>query len=411
MIEKFRRKFIAFATGAVFLLLLVILGTINIVNFSMVANEADEVTSKLAEEGGRFERPALPGEGPFQPGQWPDGDPMGPHSPEMPMSARYFTVRFNDSGQAEMVQMELTANTINEEDAIAWAKELAAGSKGWTRTNYRYRTYTLEKYTYVSVLDFGRELGPSYRVLWGSLIGSAAGMLITFLVLIPVSKILVKPLETSIKKQQRFVSDASHELKTPLTIISANNEIIALEQGESESTKAIEKQVGRLTAMVKNLNTLARMDEEEIKGRTRFNLASTALEIVDGFRPSFQAKNIEFEAEIPAEMPVIAQEDEMKKLLSILLDNAVKYAKTKAEFHLYQHGERTSIKVINDADGIEEGSLDRIFERFYRSDVARASSTEGSGLGLSIAKAIIKNNGGRIYAKGENGLFIIKAEL
>ena len=98
----------------------------------------------------------------------------------------------------------------------------------------------------------------------------------------------------------------------------------------------------------------------------------------------------------------------IRQLLSILLDNAVKYAKTQVEFHLYTNGNRTTIKVKNDAD-VPEGSLDRVFERFYRSDEARV--TEGNGIGLSIAMEIVKTLGGRISAKGENGFFIIKVEL
>ena len=412
MIEKFRRKFIAYATASVFVLLLLIFGAINIVNFTVVASDADAVTQTLADEGGKFDEPrGQPGQ--QQPGQFePGSGEMGPHSPEMKMSARYFTVSVDAEGNAAVVSFKFTEQTVTPEGSMEWAKEIMGGrSTGWTRTYYRYRIYFVDNLTYVSVIDFARELTPSYRVLWSSLVGSGIGILVSFLILIPVSKIFVKPLIASDKKQKRFISDASHELKTPLTIISANNEIIEAEQGESEATRMIDKQVGRLTSMVKNLNALAHIDESGLTGKSPFDLAALCTDVVDNYRGTFEKKNIHFEVEIPAKLQFIGDEGSIRKLLSILLDNAQKYALTTAEFHLYHNGERTAIKVINDAEGIEEGSLDRVFERFYRSDVARSSGIEGSGIGLSIAKEIVAKSGGRIRAKGENGMFIIKAEL
>lgn len=438
MIEKFRRKFIIYASTSIFALILLILGTINLVNFGVLASNADEVTSLLASNGGVFQEreprpePATNGnetpvasdngqEGdsaPLDPSQQDPGQlgpgrhgPMDPINPETEMSTRYFTIRLDENGNATMVKFAMSENTVGADEALTWGASLASNQKGWTRTTFRYRTYQYNQQTYVSVIDYSRELSPSYRVLWSSLIGGFAGLLVIVLALIPVSKILVKPLETSIKKQQRFVADASHELKTPLTIISANKDIIEAEYGESESTQAIAKQVTRLTGMVKNLNALARMEEEEKHLTSTFNLGALASDILMPYESAFMAKNVQFSAEIPEQIPFKGDEKMMGKLLGILMENALKYSLTTAEFHLYRNGERTVIKVINDAEGIEEGTLDRVFERFYRSESARASLVEGSGIGLSIAKEIVSAHSGRIIAKGENGKFIIKAEF
>ena len=412
MIQKFRRKFIAFATSSVFILLLLILGSINIANFTMVAQNADEVSALLAAEGGEFRH-----EGPQNPQQGQgvpqEGDrPTDGISPETRMSTRYFTVKVGASGSASMVAMDLTERTVSPEEALTWGASLAKpGKVGWTRTYFRYRCYYYDNTVYVSVIDFGRELSPSYRVLWGSVIGSLAGLVLVFLALIPLSKILVKPLETSIKKQQRFISDASHELKTPLTIISANNEILEMEHGASDSTEAITKQVSHMTNMVRNLNALARMDEGEKVILSDVDFSDLANNVIATFEPGFAAKNIKFTANIPAKLVIKTEAPAIEKLLSILLDNALKYAITEAEFRLDSVNERVAITVTNDAENIPDGSLDQVFERFYRSDVARASGIEGSGIGLSIAKQIVLNHNGRILAKGENGKFIIKAEF
>ena len=420
MIERFRRKFIAYATVSIFALLAIIFSAVNITNFTILAASADEVTQLLADANGNFrdeEPPPLP---PNQaailylqdeePGDRGPGDFI---NPETKMSTRYFTVALPKDEEPYIVSMAMDPQTATEEDAIAWAQELKKGDKGWTRTYFRYRVYKVEKVKYVSVIHYSRELAPSYAVLWGSIAGTLAGTLISFLLLIPVSKWLVKPLEASVKKQQRFISDASHELKTPLAIISANAEIIEVEQGESEATHAITKQVGRMNVMVRNLNALAQIDESSsnvVLGNV--DLAALSADAVTGFAEAFAAKNVQFTTEIPETLLVKGDEGMLKKLLSVLLDNALKYAKTTAEFHLYHTGERVAVKVINDADGLEEdGPLDQVFERFYRSDAARSSGIEGSGIGLSIAQEITAHHHGRIKAKAEGGKFIIKVEL
>ena len=413
MIERFRKKFIAIATAAIGMLLILILSGINIANFTMVAADADQLTSALAENGGAFQEP-IPRENPgVPPEEGGDFVPGGarPDGPEKRMSARYFTIKIDGNGNASAVKIAMSEFTVTEAEAIQWAVSLANGSKGWTRVNYRYRVYNYENYTYVSVVDYSRELSPSYRVLWGSLIGSAVGIVITFALLIPISKALVKPLIVSDKKQRRFISDASHELKTPLTIISANNQILETVYGESDSTKAIDKQVNRLSSMVKNLNALARLDENREVILGELDLAALSSDAVTAIEGSFEAKGVKFSAEIPSSLKYRGDESMLQKLLSILFENALKYALTECEFHLYTVGERICIKVINDADGIDDGTLDQVFERFYRGEAARASGTEGSGIGLSIAKEIVLRHSGRIIAKGENGRFIIKVEL
>ena len=419
MIRKLRFKFVLYATCSVAVLLLLILGSINIANFTQTGNDADAVTNQLVLGQGSF---------PFDPfspippnNETPTGTPAedpGPHGPgslENDASIRYFTVAFDEIGNGRMVKKAMRDDTVTDLQAIEWARGLTQG-KGWTKTYYRYRAYLVGAETYVSVIDFSRELAPSYRVLWSSIIGSSIGIVATMLLLIPVSKILVRPLEASRKKQQRFISDASHELKTPITIISANNEIIEMEQGASESTKTIAKQVNRLSMMVKNLNSLARIDELEKTEFASFDLAELCTDVITSFNDSITAKGLKFESEIPATLAFKGDYSLMQKMLTIFLDNALKYATDHVRFALYTKGEsqkekRIVIKVRNDAEGIPDGPLDRVFERFYRSDWARGSEIEGSGIGLSIAQEIVSKHSGRIFAKGENGDFVIKAEF
>ena len=418
MIKKLRRKFIIFAELSIFALLAVILVSINVANFVMVANDADTITQILADNKGAFpvreggqEGGPIPPEQTSQTPQFNEG-PMGPRSPETKDSVRFFSIKINADGTATPVERGFHINAVAEEEAIAWAKTLSSKSVGWTRTYYRFRAYTPadEPTTrYVTVIDQGRELSPSYRVLYASLIGSGVGLVVSLLILFFVAKQFVKPLEISDKKQRRFISDASHELKTPLTIISANAELLELEHGENENVAAIVKQVGHLTNMVRDLNDLARVGEKTEK--SKFDIATIADEMFRTFETSFQAKNIKATSNLPTSLEFESNEGLVRKLLSIVLENASKYALSYVNFSVKSEQSRAIIICKNDANLASNGPMDKVFERFYRSDEARGSSIEGSGIGLSIAKEIVTTLNGRIYAYGEGKEFILKTEL
>lgn len=423
MIKKLRIKFMAYAMASIFVFLALILGAINIVNFVRVGEEGDTITKMIMEEGGKFapkdeggEPPTTPegdssmapsSEGEIGPGQ------RGPDSPETRDSTRYFTAVIDSNGNGAILEGAFHISSFSENQATEWAKTLVGKEKGWSKTNYRYRTYTLNNdgNTYVTVIDMSRELDPSYRILWASLGGTGVGLVISFIALIFVSKWMVKPIEESNKKQKRFISDASHELKTPLTIISANNEILEIEHGENEMTRTIDKQVKRLNEMVKNLNSLAKLDEGVPEKFTEVKLSEIANELCEVFEGNFTKKGLRFDKKIDDNLVINGNDQLISKLIAIFLDNAAKYANTYACLSVIKDGSRILIRCDNDAEGIKEGSLDMVMERFYRSDNARASSVEGSGIGLSIAKEIVLAHKGRIYASGHDGVFTIKAEF
>ena len=195
--NRARKRFVLYAMLAIFTLLAVLLGVINGANFTMASEDADHITLMLAENQGLFPgqrgmengmRMNMRGGRPAQMG------PMGPDSPEMAASMRYFTFAFDDSGNAERVAFFVSA--VSEEDALSWAKSLLSeGETGWTATTYRYRVYELNGRTYVTVIDQGRELLHSYRILIISLIGLGAGLAVSGLVLMAIGRRLFAPLQ------------------------------------------------------------------------------------------------------------------------------------------------------------------------------------------------------------------------
>ncbi|MCR4562309.1 MAG: HAMP domain-containing histidine kinase, partial [Bacilli bacterium] len=254
-----------------------------------------------------------------------------------------------------------------------------------------------------------RQLNPGKTFLITSIIVLAAGTLVTFGIAVLVSKRLVKPIEDSQKSQKRFISDASHQMKTPLTIISANDEIIEMEHGESESTRIIAKEVDILTKMVRSLNTLAVLDEGGKLEKTDFDLSSLVSEQAGIFQKSLKEKG--FDVKIQDGIVYNGNQANIHELVEIILDNARKYAKSKISLSLEKVEDRIVLIERNDTAEFEEGIHDEVFGRFYRSDDARVAVSDGSGIGLSIAKEIVLAHGGRIYCYGENNDFILKVQL
>lgn len=388
--------------------LLVMIGAINYYNFYRTVKEADSILNTIAASGGTFNE--RDGE------HKPDTD--SGEKPEAPTeitnnryTTSYFTFSFDDEGNAYEVAYKMSYFSFDNAKNIAISIHSDSSTRGWIETNYRYYSYKYNDVDYVSVIDQKRELTPVYRVLTTSIIASIFVIAFIFVILLPISKLLVKPLENSIYRQKRFISDASHELKTPLSIISLNNDLEELERGESENTQNISKQISILNKMVKNLNELARMDEGREERYTTFDMSALAKDVLSSFEGVITQFGKTLTSEIDDKIIFIGIEEKIRRLFSILLDNAVKYSKTFITFSLHIQNKKIVLIVRNDADDLPEGNLNMVFERFYRLVEARSSSVSGTGLGLSMAKEIVTAHKGKIEANAKDNVFEIKAEF
>ena len=399
MIKKLRKKFVIYSILSIFALLTIILGTVNIVNFTLVGSDADRITLVLSENGGKFN------EGPGQNGGKPNN--MGPESPEMQMSIRYFTVKYDETMTKTMVSYKI--NSYSESDCLIWADELVNSSIGWTRTNYRYRVYKINTDTYVSVIDQGRELLPSFRVLNISLIGSAVGLLVTGLIIVLISKIIFKPVEESDRKQKRFILEASRSLKTPVTVIGVNNDLLVMKNGVTDENKLINKEVNKLTKVVNDLNELADLDakKDKLEGK-EFNISNLLLFSIDSFKEQIEKKNIDLKTEIEKDLNFTGDEEEIKKLFNVLLENSVKYCTNSIKIIMNRRENGILLIMQNPANyELEDGPLDLYLERFERGN----TDQEGNGIGLSVARGVTKLHKGRIYVSSENNVFTVKVEI
>lgn len=422
--RRLRRKFILVAMGAVTVVLTLIIAGINIVNYSHVCKMADaRLDYILAGKDGidwGDESKAEPANGKDA------GDSQAGvrirhfegMTAESPFDTRYFTVTI-DAGQVADVNTARIA-AVGAKRAASIAARLHA--KGWTSGfsgNYRYTTDVQDdEITYVFV-DCSRELASFHSFLSASVAISCIGWLAVLAIVTVASGAVIRPMVESYSKQKRFITDASHEIKTPLAVIDAANEVQEIESGESEWTQSIREQVARLTALTERLVFLARMDE----GSAGFTMTSIDLsEAVDKAAAPFESVAVSrgkrLSTSIACGVRAHADAAAVAQVVELLLDNATRYASEGSVIELslravsrVQGKGATELVVSNAVDELPEGDLDRLFDRFYRADVSRSSKTGGSGVGLSVVRAIAEAHGGSASVCGHGNQITFTVRL
>ncbi len=395
MIKKLRIRLVTAAMLSLFVVLAAIIGTAGILSYRNIVKEADQKLQILAENDGRF--PENADNGHIQ--------AMRDFSPETPFEMRYFSVTASSDGEV------LSVNTgriyaVDTEQAAEYAAEVLEGSRtSGFLDSYRYLVYTdTDQCTRILFLSCYRELQSFRSFLLTCILMTVIGSGAVLLLLILLSGRIVKPISESYEKQKRFITDAGHELKTPLTIISADTEVLEMDYGESEWINDIRSQTERLADLTNQLVFLARMEEQPKMERLEFSLSAAAEEAADDFQLLAQMKGKNLTSEIASDLLMKGDEKTIRRLLAIFLDNAVKYTNEGGRIRLKLDRWRGQIRlrVYNTADHVDRESLPHLFDRFYRTDSSRNSKTGGYGLGLSIAAAIVAAHNGKIQASTED---------
>ena len=408
--NKAEKKFRAYAVLVIFVLLTVLLAVINGVNFTMAASDADAITQMLAERRGAFDpRENAPGGLQIQTDPQKDKEfkigPMGPDSPEMNESLRYFTVAFSENGEkAETVAFHVSA--VTEEEAREWASGLLRQSTGWTRGTYRYRVYKDHGTTFVTVIDQGRELLPSFRILIISAVGEALVLLIGWFVLLGIGRKIYSPVEEAERKQRNFIKNANKEFRLPLTIIEGNTELAERRYGPDDQTRSTRRQIGKLNELVDKLGTVGVFGDEETS-RAEVPVSEYLSAALDREAENFAARGIELTENIAPDITVSADPDAMKRMIDELVGNALKFALTKAGFGLSEKNGSVLIEASNDA-GLPDGPADQVFDRFTTLQNAKEGD---AGLGLSFVKETVKAHNGRASASVSGGTFTLRVTL
>ena len=398
MIYRLQKKFILICTVSVLTVIALVFGVILVLNISSMNKNMDILTDAVSEGDGHFpgssETKPHPDKAP--PPKKQDADFI---NPETPFSTRHFTVFYDKNGKVSKINTE-SIYSVSKEQAIEYAESALedGDERGWISI-YRYKVFGGDGGKSVVFVDGSvsrSSLMQSMTIAGLVLLGSAALVLILIFLL---SKKAVRPIAESYEKQKQFITDANHELKTPLTLILANLDIAEAELGQNEWLDDIRSEGHRMTELVNQLVALSRMDEE---GRplnvTEVALGELVADTVAEFEPLAKERGKALAASIDKEITYLGDEALLHRLIGVLMDNAIKYCDQGGEITVtLQKGRRITLTFENTYASVGELELSRLFDRFYRADKAR-TFTGGYGVGLSMAKAIVEKHKGEISA-------------
>ena len=398
MIYRLQKRFILICTVSVLTVIALVFGVILVLNISSMNRNMDMLADRVSEGGGRF---------PGSMQEKPPHDKIPPPNdqsfefitPETPFATRHFTVFFDKQGEVARTNTE-SIYAIDEDTAIEYAEKAMADDdeRGWI-SSYRYKIFSTDFGMGVVFVDgsMSRTVLMQSTTIAGVVLLACAALVLILIFLL--SKKAVRPIAESYEKQKQFVTDANHELKTPLTLILANVDIAEAELGKNEWLDDIRSEGHRMTELVNQLVALSRMDEEgQTLNVTAVALGELVTDTVSEFEPLAKERGKALTASVDKEISYLGDEALLHRLVSILMDNAIKYCDQGGEITVNFHrGRRIILTVENTYAAVGELELNRLFDRFYRADKARKFSG-GYGVGLSMAKAIVENHKGEITA-------------
>ena len=279
--------------------------------------------------------------------------------------------------------------------------------------SYRFLKVETNVGNLILFLNCQRELDSNASFVTNSILISIGVIISVFILLVLVSKRVIAPIQETYIKQKQFITGASHELKTPLAIISSNADVLEMENGDSKWLQNIHNQVDRLTSLVNSLVIFSRMEEKDTVERTHFNLTEVLKSRIEDFDElaNFQKKYIV--TDIGHNLNYYGEKDSIIQLMDILLENAIKYAPEDSDIRVCfnKHRKYSILKVSNKAD-VKKGDLSKVFNRFYRLDESRNSAIKGYGIGLSMAQLIAEKHKETIRAYApEDGIFKIEVRF
>ncbi len=407
MIRSLHRKFIVVATAVVFLIVTVAIGVIHGMLHFVLYEETQSVLDHLVQNNGILNEKKRPiGEGWLLDQEWAE------NAPEFYYQTRYFSVLLDEDGAAKVINV----NHISAFDAkTALETALSAAHSGndsgdfeKNRAHYAYRVAKTDNGVLVVILDCTRDVRAlqaalRYEIFFG------LGCVLLFVGFMTIfSKHAIRPFIRNAENQRRFITNASHELKTPVAIISANAEALECISGKNEWTGNILRQVRRLTLLINDLVMLAKVGETSAKDVVLKDIDVTQIVTAgaDSFRSLVESDGKQLETAITPGVHAKAEPKFLTELINILLDNAAKYCDEKGIVSVKLTKEKNgkaAIEIANDYAAGENVDYTRFFERFYRGDTSHSSDKMGYGIGLSMAADMVKLMHGKLevlYAKG-----------
>lgn len=335
-------------------------------------------------------------------------------SPEFSFSTRYFAVSLDTNENVTEIKTNHIED-LTQPDAEYYAKYALRNRFGFGRNGVYY--YQVKRYDngsfLVVYLDSTNQVNSTYRVLYAALILIGFGVIVTFIFVWTFSRKAIAPEIKNAELQKSFITNASHELKTPLAVIRANTEMQEMLSGETEWTQSTMRQVDRMSGLIQNLVMISRAREKEKTAWIVTDATKAVRETADTFSPVAKQDGKKLEIRADENVKMIASESDIRQLTSLLVDNAIKYCDKDGsiEVALSQKGKGILLCVSNNyADG-RNVDYTRFFERFYREDESHNVDHGGYGIGLSIAESLVESYNGNISVTWKDGVICFNCIL
>ncbi len=395
MFQELQKSFIKNAMLSFSLILTFVLMLLNGIYYKQTIEQIDRVATMLVDHNGIF--PDAPSTNPpvnfleefiTLGTEWKKDDQL---------STRYAVVKFSNRQIQSINQTNLVS--VDEDVLKKQAQEIISGNvqSGWSKM-LRFRLSKENEESLLVFVDAKKEILQIVRLM-------IVTILVFFICLIGIyglirllSKRAIQPFVDNVKKQQQFISNASHEIKTPLAVLSANNDLLEMMGTENRCIDSNRRQIKRLNALIEQMLFLARYDESQLTLTVeKVDLVQISKEIIDDLSPILQEKGLFVQFQGETSYVVNADKGSIQELIRILMDNAIKYTVIDKVITIKATAE--AFFMVNQTDPMTDEQARQLFDRFYRIDSSRNRTTGGSGLGLSIAQKIAEINQLQLSAK------------
>lgn len=432
-IEKLKRKIVfvsglSFALVMIFIAALIYFGNLLVVNHEIheVLDVIVENEGELPETGNRTSSFEKIQEEEDESALTSIGDEIANffgiqgtfNSKEFTYSTRFFAVIFPKDASGPMEVKTSHIASVDDNQAVSIAERLRKRLIHFGRyESFYYENADLSGgRTIVVVMDCTSLVTMSRRILTLATFIIIVGIILSLLILRKLASKIAEPEIRNAENQKAFITNASHELKTPLAVIRANTEITEAMSGETEWTKATLRQVDRMQGLIQNLVQITRAQEQDSKeDRSDIDVVAAAKETVDTYQAVAGQEGLKLTTDFPESLHMVAEGGQIRQLISIFLDNATKYCDPGGTIHVKlssaKRGKQTVLQVSNDYRDGATVDYSRFFDRFYREDKSHNTDRGGYGIGLSIAESIVEQYRGSADASWKDGRITFTCRL